>query len=137
MWEFLRETNERGVTIILTTHYLEEAETLCRQVAIIDKGRIIENDLMSNVLMKLQAETFVINVRAPLAQAPVLAGYACRLTDPHTIEIDVTKDRGLNDIFVRLAAQGIETVSMRNKVNRLEELFMRLVSHSPAQGDSK
>ena len=137
MWEFLRETNERGVTIILTTHYLEEAETLCRQVAIIDKGRIIENDLMSNVLMKLQAETFVINVRAPLAQAPVLAGYACRLTDPHTIEIDVTKDRGLNDIFVRLAAQGIETVSMRNKVNRLEELFMRLVSHSPPQGDSK
>jgi ABC-2 type transport system ATP-binding protein len=137
MWDFLRETNERGVTIILTTHYLEEAETLCRQVAIIDKGRIIENDLMSNVLMKLQAETFVINVRAALAQVPVLAGYACRLTDPHTIEIDVTKDRGLNDIFVRLAAQGIETVSMRNKVNRLEELFMRLVSQSPAAGASK
>lgn len=137
MWDFLRETNERGVTIILTTHYLEEAETLCRQVAIIDKGRIIENDLMSNVLMKLQAETFVINVRAALAQPPVLAGYACRLTDPHTIEIDVTKDRGLNDIFVRLAAQGIETVSMRNKVNRLEELFMRLVSQSPAAGGSK
>ncbi len=134
MWEFLRETNERGVTIILTTHYLEEAETLCRQVAIIDKGRIIENDLMSNVLMKLQAETFVVNVRAPLSAAPVLAGYACRLVDPNTLEIDVTKDRGLNDIFVRLAAQGIDTVSMRNKVNRLEELFMRLVSHTPAEG---
>ena len=132
MWEFLRETNERGVTIILTTHYLEEAETLCRQVAIIDKGRIIENDLMSNVLRKLQAETFVINVREPLPMAPQLAGYACRLVDAHTLEIDVTKDRGLNDIFVRLAAQGIETVSMRNKVNRLEELFMRLVSHTPA-----
>lgn len=134
MWEFLRETNERGVTIILTTHYLEEAETLCRQVAIIDKGRIIENDLMSNVLMKLQAETFVVNVRAPLSAAPLLAGYDCRLVDPNTLEIDVTKDRGLNDIFVRLAAQGIDTVSMRNKVNRLEELFMRLVSHSPAEG---
>jgi len=134
MWEFLRETNERGVTIILTTHYLEEAETLCRQVAIIDKGRIIENDLMSNVLTKLQAETFVINVREPLPLAPALAGYAVRLIDPHTLEIDVTKDRGLNDIFVRLAAHGIETVSMRNKVNRLEELFMRLVSHGdPSQ----
>jgi ABC-2 type transport system ATP-binding protein len=129
MWEFLRETNERGVTIILTTHYLEEAENLCRHVAIIDKGRIIENDLMSTVLMRLQAETFVINVREPLSLVPPLAGYTCRLVDPHTLEIDVTKDRGLNDIFVRLAAQGIETVSMRNKVNRLEELFMRLVSH--------
>ena len=133
MWEFLRETNERGVTIILTTHYLEEAENLCRNVAIIDKGRIIENDLMSNVLRKLQAETFVINVREPLPLAPQLAGYTCRLIDPHTVEIDVTKDRGLNDIFVRLAAQGIETVSMRNKVNRLEELFMRLVSHADTQ----
>lgn len=135
MWDFLRETNERGVTIILTTHYLEEAESLCRQVAIIDKGRIIENDLMSNVLLKLQAETFVVNVRAPLVEAPKLAGYACRLVDPHTMEIDVTKDRGLNDIFVRLAAQGIETVSMRNKVNRLEELFMRLVSQAPASAE--
>jgi ABC-2 type transport system ATP-binding protein len=126
-WDFLREINERGVTIILTTHYLEEAENLCRRVAIIDHGRIVENDQMATVLRKLQAETFVLNLREPLKSAPNLAGYTVRLIDDHTLEVDVNKDRGLNDIFVRLAAQGIETVSMRNKVNRLEELFMRLV----------
>jgi ABC-2 type transport system ATP-binding protein len=126
-WDFLREINERGVTIILTTHYLEEAENLCRRVAIIDHGRIVENDQMATVLRKLQAETFVLNLREPLKSVPNLAGYTVRLIDEHTLEVDVNKDRGLNDIFVRLAAQGIETVSMRNKVNRLEELFMRLV----------
>ena len=127
MWHFLRETNERGVTIILTTHYLEEAENLCRNVAIIDKGRIIENDRISNVLRKLQSETFVLNTRAALSTAPALAGFEVTLVDEHTLEIEVFKDRNLNDIFVRLAAQGIDVVSMRNKVNRLEELFMRLV----------
>jgi ABC-2 type transport system ATP-binding protein len=128
MWEFLRETNEQGVTIILTTHYLEEAENLCRNIAIIDKGRIIENDRMSNVLRKLQTETFVLNLREAVPAAPSLPGYAVTLVDDHTLEIEVGKDRALNDIFVRLAAQGIDVVSMRNKVNRLEELFMRLVS---------
>ncbi len=127
MWEFLRETNERGVTIILTTHYLEEAENLCRNVAIIDKGRIIVNDKMSNVLRKLQSETFVLNLRDAIATAPVLAGFDVTLIDAHTLEVEASKDRSLNDIFVRLAAQGIDVVSMRNKVNRLEELFMRLV----------
>ena len=127
MWEFLRETNERGVTIILTTHYLEEAESLCRHVAIIDKGRIIENDLMSNVLRKLQSETFVLNLREAVRTPPVLPGFVATLVDERTLEIEVSKDRNLNDIFVRLASQGIDVVSMRNKVNRLEEQFMRLV----------
>ena len=127
MWEFLRSINERGVTIILTTHYLEEAENLCRTVAIIDKGRIIENDSMPNVLRKLQTETFVLNTRGTLVAAPHLPGFEVQLVDDHTLEVEVSKDRGLNDIFIRLAAQGIDVVSMRNKVNRLEELFMRLV----------
>jgi ABC-2 type transport system ATP-binding protein len=128
MWEFLRETNERGVTIILTTHYLEEAENLCRHVAIIDKGRIIENDRMPNVLRKLQTETFVLNLRDAVREVPNLPGFGVVLVDDRTLEIEVSKDKSLNDIFVRLAAQGVDVVSMRNKVNRLEELFMRLVS---------
>jgi ABC-2 type transport system ATP-binding protein len=134
MWDFLRETNERGVTIILTTHYLEEAENLCRHVAIIDKGRIIENDRMHNVLRKLQTETFVLNLREPVKEAPNLPGFGVALVDDRTLEVEVSKDRSLNDIFVRLAAQGVDVVSMRNKVNRLEELFMRLVSGGAGAG---
>ncbi|MBS0393432.1 MAG: ABC transporter ATP-binding protein [Proteobacteria bacterium] len=140
MWEFLRETNERGVTIILTTHYLEEAENLCRHVAIIDKGRIIENDRISNVLRKLQTETFVLNLREALREVPNLPGFGVALTDDHTLEVEVSKDRSLNDIFIRLAAQGVDVVSMRNKVNRLEELFMRLVrgaGGAPAAGEGR
>ena len=133
MWEFLRETNERGVTIILTTHYLEEAETLCRNVAIIDKGRIIEHDKMSNVLRKLQTETFVLNLREALPIAPSLPGFGVTLVDARTLEIEVSNGHNLNDIFVRLAAQGVDVVSMRNKVNRLEEQFMRLVGRSGSQ----
>ena len=130
MWEFLRQTNERGVTIILTTHYLEEAENLCRNVAIIDKGRIIENDLMSHGLRQLQTETFVLNLREPLSTAPSLPGFGVTRVDERTLEIEVSNGHSLNDIFIRLAAQGIDVVSMRNKVNRLEELFMRLVSRA-------
>ena len=127
MWEFLRQINARGTTIILTTHYLEEAENLCRQVAIIDKGRITENDRMSNVIRKLNQETFVLNFRDPLTALPPLPGYEARLVDDHTLEVEVSKERGLNDIFASLSAAGVVVVSMRNKVNRLEELFMRLV----------
>jgi ABC-2 type transport system ATP-binding protein len=127
MWTFLREINERGTTIILTTHYLEEAESLCRHIAIIDGGRIIENDTMSGVIRKLSQETFVLNFRCATAAVPQLPGYVTKLVDDHTIEVDVMRDQGLNDIFARLSQQGIEVVSMRNKVNRLEELFMRLV----------
>jgi len=132
MWGFLREINGQGTTIILTTHYLEEAESLCRHIAIIDGGRIIEHDTMAGVIGKLSQETFVLNFRCATAAVPQLPGYVTRLVDGHTIEVDVTKERGLNDIFLRLSQQGIEVVSMRNKVNRLEELFMRLVERKDA-----
>jgi ABC-2 type transport system ATP-binding protein len=127
MWEFLRGINERGTTIILTTHYLEEAENMCRSVAIIDRGQIIERDSMSNVLRKLQAETYVFDLRSALAAAPAIPGFKTTLPDPYTLEIEVSRGQSLNDIFGQLTAHGLEVASMRNKVNRLEELFVRLV----------
>jgi ABC-2 type transport system ATP-binding protein len=130
MWEFLRNINDAGTTIILTTHYLEEAENLCRNVAIIEGGRIIERDSMANVLRKLQTEIFVFNLSESLAEAPDLPGYQTTLPDDHTLEIEVSKGQSLNDIFAQLSARGIEVNSMRNKVNRLEELFIRLVDVS-------
>jgi ABC-2 type transport system ATP-binding protein len=138
MWEFLRELNESGTTIILTTHYLEEAENLCRHIAIIDEGRIIEHDRMATVLRKLHSEVFVLNLRQPLAEAPQLPGYALKLADDGSIEVEVTKAQNLNDIFAALSARGIEVVSMRNKANRLEELFLRLVEgRDAATGKAK
>ena len=127
MWEFIRQINAAGTTIILTTHYLEEAENLCRHVAIIDRGRIIENDRMSRVLRKLLTETFVFNLRNPIPGAPEVPGYRVHLPDDHTLEVEVSKDQNLNEIFARLSALGIEVLSMRTKTNRLEELFMRMV----------
>jgi ABC-2 type transport system ATP-binding protein len=130
MWEFLRDLNEQGTTIILTTHYLEEAENLCRNIAIIEGGRIIERDSMVNVLRKLQTEIFVLNLGGSLSAAPELPGFRATLADDHTLEVEVSKGQSLNEIFARLSAQGIEVNSMRNKVNRLEELFIRLVDVS-------
>ncbi len=127
MWDFLREINSNGTTIILTTHYLEEAETLCRNIAIIDGGHIVERDQMSSLLRRLHTETFVLNLRNALVEAPQLAGYPTTLVDGHTLEVEVSKEQSLNDIFMRLSALGIEVLSMRNKVNRLEEIFIRLV----------
>jgi ABC-2 type transport system ATP-binding protein len=127
MWEFLSETNQRGTTIILTTHYLEEAEHLCRHIAIIDEGQIIEHDRMSNVIRKLQTETFVFNLRNAVAAAPPLPAYEVKLVDDHTLEIEVDREQNLNDIFARLSENNIEVLSMRNKVNRLEDFFMKLV----------
>jgi ABC-2 type transport system ATP-binding protein len=128
MWDFLREINARGTTIILTTHYLEEAETLCRNIAIIDGGRIVERDRMSSLLRRLNTEVFVLNLRSSLQQAPKLdSSIATRLTDDHTLEVEITKEQNLNEVFAELSAVGIEVLSMRNKVNRLEEIFMRLV----------
>src|SRR3984885_14010208 len=133
MWDFLREINARGTTIILTTHYLEEAETLCRNIAIIDGGRIAERDRMSSLLRRLHTETFLLNLRDPIDAAPRLEGYPTTLVDRQTLEVEVSKERSLNDIFLRLSDLGIEVLSMRNKVNRLEEIFMRLVeSHGSA-----
>ncbi len=127
MWDFMREINAAGVTIILTTHYLEEAESLCRNIAIIDEGRIIENDSMANVIGKLQLESFVLSLEEPISRAPVLNGYAVRLRNEREIEVDVAKGQGLNQVFSELSAQSLHVASMRTKTNRLEELFIRLV----------
>ena len=127
MWDFLREINEQGTTIILTTHYLEEAETLCRDIAIINGGLIVERDRMSNLLRRLNTETFVLNLRNSLSAAPKLEGYGITLVDDHTLEVETAKEQNLNDVFSGLSSLGIEVLSMRNKVNRLEEIFMRLV----------
>jgi ABC-2 type transport system ATP-binding protein len=130
MWEFLRELNARGTTIILTTHYLEEAESLCRNIAIIDRGQIAEADRMDSLLRKLHTESFVLSLRAPIDRAPQMAGYDLTLIDPQTLEVEVSKDRNLNELFSQLSADGVQVLSMRNKVNRLEEIFMRLVDKS-------
>ena len=127
MWDFLREINEQGTTIILTTHYLEEAETLCRNIAIINGGLIVERDRMSSLLRRLNTETFVLNLRNSLDAAPRLEGYGIVLVDDHTLEVETAKEQNLNDVFGGLSSLGIEVLSMRNKVNRLEEIFMRLV----------
>ena len=127
IWELMREINDAGVTIILTTHYLEEAESLCRNIAIIDEGRIIENDTMQNVVGKLQREVFVLSLRDRIAEAPVLEGYTVRLRNDHEIEVEVSKGQGLNRMFAELSRKSLEVMSMRTKTNRLEELFIRLL----------
>ncbi|MDS4041789.1 MAG: ABC transporter ATP-binding protein [Candidatus Competibacter sp.] len=134
MWDFLRQINARGTTIILTTHYLEEAESLCRHVAIIDQGLIVENDQMSTLLGQLHVETFVLNLRRPLAELPDIPGYPLRQLDRYTLEVDVAREQGLNALFPHLSARGIEVSSLRNKANRLEELFVRLVDKSERVG---
>jgi ABC-2 type transport system ATP-binding protein len=131
MWDFLREINARGTTIILTTHYLEEAETLCRNIAIINHGLIAERDRMSTLLRKLHAETFVLNLREAARAAPVMPGYSFTLVDEHTLEVEVSKEQSLNEVFSKLSELGVGVLSMRNKVNRLEELFMKLVEQKP------
>jgi ABC-2 type transport system ATP-binding protein len=136
MWDFLREINARGTTIILTTHYLEEAETLCRNIAIINGGLIVERDRMSSLLRRLNTETFVFNLRNSLPAAPKLDGYGTTtLVDDHTLEIEMAKEQNLNEVFSVLSSLDIEVLSMRNKVNRLEEIFMRLVEgHANGKG---
>lgn len=129
MWKFLRDINAAGTTIILTTHYLEEAESLCRHVAIIDEGKIIEDARMSTVLRKLQREVFVLSLAKPLDEPPDLDGFETLLREDCELEVDKGPSVNLNDLFVQLGEKGIEVVSMRNKTNRLEELFMRLVEH--------
>jgi len=127
MWDFLRAINDAGTTIILTTHYLEEAESLCRNVAIIDDGEIIEDARMSTVLRKLQREVFVLSLAEDLSAAPELDGFRSRLVDGSELEVEMGPSRSVNDLFRELDTRGIRVVSLRNKANRLEELFMRLV----------
>lgn len=126
MWEFLRELNENGTTIILTTHYLEEAEMLCRNIGIIQSGELIENTSMKELLSKLQFETFIFDL-APYDTKPVIEGYACTFEDEQTIAVEVERNQGVNGIFDQLTRQGIKVLSMRNKSNRLEELFLSLI----------
>ena len=125
MWEFLRELNEHGTTIILTTHYLEEAEMLCRNIGIIQSGELIENTSMKELLSKLQFETFIFDL-APYETKPVIEGYACTFEDEQTIAVEVERNQGVNGIFDQLTRQGIKVLSMRNKSNRLEELFLKI-----------
>ncbi|QVK24749.1 ABC transporter ATP-binding protein [Shewanella dokdonensis] len=127
MWEFLQRINQQGVTIILTTHYLEEAEMLCRNIGIIDNGVLVECTSMKALLAKLDMETFVLDLKQPQPQLPALAGIQARLIDPNTLEVDVAKSNSLNSVFAALTEQEIDVLSMRNKTNRLEELFVELV----------
>ncbi len=127
MWQLMRELNDRGMTIILTTHYLEEAESLCRNIAIIDEGRIIENDTMANVVSQLQREIFVLTLQEALYEVPELDGYKVRLRNQHEIEVEVSKEQDLNTLFGTLSTNGLHVSSMRTKSSRLEELFMGLV----------
>lgn len=127
MWDFLRELNQQGITIILTTHYLEEAEMLCRNIAIINSGIIVENTDMKSLLAQLDVETFIFDIK-PDPQVKALSHFTSRLVDEHTLEVDVNKNETLNAVFNELSEQGINVYSMRNKSNRLEELFVNLVN---------
>ena len=127
MWEFIRAINESGTTVILTTHYLEEAENLCRNIAIIDHGEIIENTDMKSLLATLDVETFVLDLREAISACPRVEGMEIVMTDERTLEASLPKRKSLNNLFAELERQGIHVLSMRNKANRLEELFMRLV----------
>ncbi|WP_111640448.1 ABC transporter ATP-binding protein [Marinimicrobium alkaliphilum] len=128
MWDFLREINAAGTTIILTTHYLEEAESLCRNVAIIDEGRIIKNTGVRSLLQELNKEVFVFDAAEPLAQPPALEGLPVKQVDERCFEVEIEKGQSLNGVFDQLSAQDIRVVSMRNKANRLEELFVAMVN---------
>ncbi len=129
MWDFLTEINNQGVTIILTTHYLEEAEMLCRNIAIIDRGTIVENTSMKTLLAKLNTESFILDLAEDYGDI-ALEGYGFRRIDPHTLEVDVDKEAGLNALFRQLDQQNVEVNSLRNKANRLEELFVSLIEQN-------
>ena len=130
MWKFVSEINRAGTTVILTTHYLEEAEQLCRNIAIIDKGSIIENTSMKRLLAKLDVETFVLDVVAMPETLPEVDGVRLLPVDAHTLEAEMSRTHDLNSLFAALSARGVTVTSMRNKANRLEELFVRLVENN-------
>ncbi|MCO5761253.1 MAG: ABC transporter ATP-binding protein [Chromatiaceae bacterium] len=124
MWDFLRELNDLGTTIILTTHYLEEAENLCRHIAIINRGRVAEREGMTTLLGRLEAETFVLNLKHPLSEAPDLGGFPCLLLDDLSLEVEISRGQSVNGLFAALSRRGIQVASLRNKQNRLERLFL-------------
>lgn len=129
MWQFVSGINAAGTTVILTTHYLEEAEQLCRNIAIIDQGRIVQNTSMKSLLATLDVETFVLDVPSAPGILPALPGVVLRTLDDHTIEAEMSRSHDLNSLFAALSSHGVTVTSMRNKSNRLEELFVRLVEH--------
>ncbi len=135
MWAFLKEINEQGVTIILTTHYLEEAEMLCRNIGIISKGELIENTSMKSLLSKLDVETFIFDIE-PKSSQPVLTGCKVIAFNQGTLEVEIDKSAGLNALFEQFSAQGVTVLSMRNKSNRLEELFINLVREQTVAADT-
>ncbi|CAM2745555.1 ABC transporter ATP-binding protein [Vibrio ordalii] len=127
MWEFLTEINAQGITIILTTHYLEEAEMLCRNIGIINRGELIENTSMKDLLAKLQLETFILDIAENSPPVPQLSGVISQTMLNGSLQIELEKTKGLNSVFSQLTEQGITVLSMRNKANRLEELFVSIV----------
>ncbi|MDT2828591.1 MAG: ABC transporter ATP-binding protein [Enterococcus viikkiensis] len=129
MWAFLRELNANGTTIILTTHYLEEAEMLCRHIGIIQSGELIENTSMKSLLAKLQFETFILDL-APYDKEPEINGFNYSFEDEQTLAVEVERDQGINELFDQLTTQGIKVLSMRNKSNRLEELFLKITEEN-------
>ena len=129
MWKFLRSINNNGTTIILTTHYLEEAESLCRNVAIIDDGKIIQDTSMNSLLRQLKQETFILSVENELTTKPKLGDFECNLLDSQNLEVIIDSNHGINELFELLNSQNIKINSMRNKSNRLEELFLKVVDN--------
>lgn len=137
MWQFLRDINRQGTTIVLTTHYLEEAESLCRNIAIIDHGRIMENSDMKSLLTKLKTETFILDLAGPLSGPVPKSEFHAVKTDDTTLEVEIRQGQNLNDLFTHLGNQGIRVISMRNKSNRLEELFVRLLVDNENNGQEQ
>jgi ABC-2 type transport system ATP-binding protein len=135
-WDFLIEINKQGTTIVLTTHYLEEAENLCKNVAIIDKGNIIEDTSIKSILSKLDIETFIFDLKQPQSSPPKINAYDCHMLDGTTLQVDISKQQGLNNLFKQLSEQGIEVLSMRNKSNRLEELFLSLLKENKSDSQT-
>ncbi len=133
MWSFLQNLNEQGTTIILTTHYLEEAEQLCKHIAIIDEGEIIKNCPMLELLDELDSECLVLNLKQSIQKAPVLPNYPMRLIENRILEVQISKHESLNRLFQQLSEHQIEVLSMRNKSNRLEQLFLHLVNKKPSE----
>ena len=131
MWNMMQEVNKQGTTIILTTHYLEEAESLCRNIAIIDQGRIVENTDLASLLARLHVDHFVLDLAEPLAVAPVISGYQIERLSDKVLDVAVPKEIGLNYLFSQLSAQNISVISLKNKSNRLEQLFMNLIDTKP------
>lgn len=126
MWEFLKELNQAGKTIILTTHYLEEAESLCKNIAIIDKGEIVENTSMKKLLHRLDKETLIIDLKKSIKSKPISKKFTWEWLDDHTLEVQLDKKESVNQLFTELTKLKLDVLSLRNKSNRLEELFLSL-----------